>query len=408
MKKWKCLIVLLLFLVVFAAPAYGQEIEVPLSHVGTEEEMDKYEMPDGKSFLTNLKPGEQAAIIGAFSFEEGLEYELYKDGNRVSYVNEMLIQDAGMYRMKIVSRYGEDTVYSLFQFTIVPFNAGYLDQFQFGNVVEQPELEIEFDKEKREFIFTFPNSQSFRATIPQGGITRGEVGFEIPETMAAMIKYEDQILVSDVKSFWQPGNYQMTLTSSPDIQGRTTDYNTYILHFYFRIIPEIVNDTEIMNAPAGFYIRSVSLNGAGMKLFSGEYYQMKKDGRYQFIFTSEETNVEYTLELEKDTVAPILNIRQSYDRYGNVKWAAYETKEPGSTITVKQNGSLYHSASPELKEGGVYDLSIEDEAGNIRRYKIIIPFAREFTMKNKIIVILVMFLAVTGFMIYARKSMRVL
>lgn len=400
--------ILFLFLILHTGQAYGQEMEVPLIPSGTEEEMNKYEMPDGRSFSTNLKPGDQAAMVGAFSFEDGLLFELYKDGKRISYTNEMLIQESGSYEMKIISSYGEDTVYCLFPFSIAGFSAEYMDQFQFGNMVEQPDMKMEFDKSSRDFLFTFPNGKSFRTTIPQGGLTQGEVVFQIPDDMTAVVRYNDRIQTSDAARFWQPGNYMIVLTSMPDMQGRTSDYNSYVLRFYFRIIPAIVNDTEIINAPEGFSIRSVTRNGAGVKVESRRFCHMKADGQYRIIFASEKEGVEYDLELFKDTVAPLLNIEKSYDFYGNIRQAVYEKREQDSTVTVKLNGSLYQSESRVLTEGGVYVLKTTDEAGNVREYKLMIPFAREFTLKNKIIVILVLLLTVSGFMIYTRRNMRVL
>lgn len=44
----------------------------------------------------------------------------------------------------------------------------------------------------------------------------------------------------------------------------------------------------------------------------------------------------------------------------------------------------------------------------MREYRVTIPYEREFSTKNTIIVTFMILLAISGFMIYARKNMRVI
>ncbi|MBS5604995.1 MAG: hypothetical protein KHX84_11655 [Enterocloster asparagiformis] len=406
--RWKLIAVTALFLWISAAASFAADMEVMLIPAGTEEEMNRYELPDHKGFLTNLKSGDTEAVVAAFSFDDGLSYELYRDGEQVAYVNEMLIQASGSYEMRVFSSYGEDRAWASFPFTITEFDAAYLEEFQFGKVIEQPEMEMKFHRAEGKFEFFFPNGQSFRATVPDGGVTRGEVSLTVPDHLTAVVKYEDSIVTGDSHTFWKPGNYMVMLSSMPDLQGRSVDYNTYVKYFYFRIIPERVNDMEVMNAPAGFYIRSVTRNGAGIKPGSREYYRMERDGRYRFVLGSEKAGVEYTLELEKDTVAPVIHFKRSYGRFGDLKSVSYSIGNQDAAVKVKLNGDYYMAPSGELTDGGVYILSVEDRAGNVREYRVTIPYEREFSTKNTIIVTFMILLAISGFMIYARRNMRVI
>ena len=163
--RWKLIAVTALFLWISAAASFAADMEVMLIPVGTEEEMNRYELPDHKGFLTNLKSGDTEAVVAAFSFDDGLSYELYRDGEQVSYVNEMLIQASGSYEMRVFSSYGEDRAWASFPFTITEFDAAYLEEFQFGKVIEQPEMEMKFHRAEGEFEFFFPNGQSFRAKM---------------------------------------------------------------------------------------------------------------------------------------------------------------------------------------------------------------------------------------------------
>ena len=101
--RWKLIAVTALFLWISAAASFAADMEVMLIPAGTEEEMNRYELPDHKGFLTNLKSGDTEAVVAAFSFDDGLSYELYRDGEQVSYVNEMLIQASGSYEMRVFS-----------------------------------------------------------------------------------------------------------------------------------------------------------------------------------------------------------------------------------------------------------------------------------------------------------------
>ena len=65
-------------------------------------------------------------------------------------------------------------------------------------------------------------------------------------------------------------------------------------------------------------------------------------------------------------------------------------------------------AQDAAHDGGVYILSVEDRAGNVREYRVTIPYEREFSTKNTIIVTFMILLAISGFMIYARRNMRVI
>ena len=62
--------------------------------VGTEEEMNRYELPDHKGISHQSEVRGHGSGCGGISFDDGLSYELYRDGEQVSYVNE--IADPGL------------------------------------------------------------------------------------------------------------------------------------------------------------------------------------------------------------------------------------------------------------------------------------------------------------------------
>ena len=55
--RWKLIAVTALFLWISAAASFAADMEVMLIPAVTEEEMNRYELPDHKGFLTNLKCG---------------------------------------------------------------------------------------------------------------------------------------------------------------------------------------------------------------------------------------------------------------------------------------------------------------------------------------------------------------
>lgn len=388
--------------------AFGEDLEVPLTAAGTQEEMNRYELPDGSGFLTNLKQGDEGAMVAAFSFDQGLSYELYRNGTRVSYVNEMLIQNEGSYEMKVIGSYGEDRAYGLFSFSIVELDLGYIEQFQFGKVVETPDMDVRFDREAGEFECVFPNTQSFRASVPNGGLSREEARFTFSDSMSVIVRYEDKITAPGEYRFWEPGSYMMTITSMPDMQGRSSDYNTYVLKYYFRIIGEQVNDVDVVNAPEGFYISSVYRGGVPIRSPSREYHVLKRDGEYRLVMTGTEMKVEYDVMVNRDTTAPLLHLKKEYDRFGNLKRVSYEGSESGRGVILTINGEDPGSVKGTLTDSGAYVLRIWDQAGNYREYRIVIPMAREFTWQNGAVITLIVLVTITGFMIHARRHMRVL
>ena len=387
---------------------YGEDLEVPLIAAGTQDEMNRYELPDGRGFMTNLKQGDQGAMVAAFSFDQGLSYELYRNGVRISYVNEMLIQKEGAYEMKVISSYGGDRAYGLFTFSIVELDLGYLEQFQFGKVIESPDMEVKFDPKEGGFECMFPNLQSFQASVPNGGLAREEVRFTFPDNMTVVVRQEDRLTAPEEYRFWEPGSYMLTVTSMPDMQGRSTDYNTYVLRYYFRIIGEQVNDVDVVNAPQGFAISSVFRDGVPIRAPSREYHILNQDGEYRFVMTGTGLKVEYDVVFNRDTWAPLIHFHKEYDRFGNLKRVSYEGSETGKEVALSVNSEDAGSTRGTLTGSGAYMLRISDRAGNYREYRIVIPMAREFTRQDGVIVTFIILMAVTGFMIHARRHMRVL
>ncbi|MBO5199417.1 MAG: hypothetical protein J6B85_13035 [Lachnospiraceae bacterium] len=399
---------LLIGMIVAGNPVSAEQTEISLICEETEEGMNRYENAQGVGFETNISDGDTDAYMVIFSFDEGVIWKLVKDGEVIPYENEEFLMDAGSYSLMVTFSNITD-VYATFNFRITEETDSEFGIFQFGEVIEDPDMSVSFDESRQMFHYRLPNGSGFYASVPQGGIAAMKATFEFSQEYSLTVKKDGASVQYDMsKGFTEAGVYTIRIVRTSGYDSSESDNNTYIVNFTFRVITGNVSSLNVVNAPEGFLLREIWLDGELQERKSDTWHWLAADGIYECIFTGKnDSSLFYSITFKKDTVAPFLKFSEgAFEK--NAERIQYYPCEEGCTIVVTRDGEYYTPAANTLAAGGKYRISVSDSAGNVRIYSVQIQQSIQLFDYRMVILFACVVLVFGGYLVYIRTHMRIL
>ena len=175
--------------------------------------------------------------------------------------------------------------------------------------------------------------------------------------------------------------------------------------FSFEIINNISGTIDTFSVPSGFFIYDATLNGAAVH-FEEEKVSMKAEGKYNIRYKNSQTGASYTFELETDFTAPEL-VFTGLDE-NNIAHGPVTVEEPGDIAKVEcYRDEEAIALSSTLKNSGHYEVLVYDEAGNVNKYLFTITPYMNFTAWMAVIALLGIVGGMFGYLLYAKKNLKV-
>lgn len=307
-----------------------------------------------------------------------------------------------------------------------------------GNKIDNAKLTPHYDDELHMYVYSMPNGALIYTSIPNFGMTEyGVQLFYRDDATAEICNLETNEIVAyksgEIVS--KEGNYKIIVTQSSIIDGsildvafdetiNSEDYvekvtqsgmsdpNTYVAYYYFSIRRTATSKLESINAPEGFVISNITLDGETQQKQSNYSYMMLKDGKYEFTFSSKFINkLTYNFSIERDTRKPKLNISKdalSGKAFGKVEWSLQDESD---LVTVEFNSTTTLDATKlnnEVSDLGDYTVTVTDTAGNSQVYHFSIQLKYNSNAFIVVILLLALVLAVVGYLAYSKRSVNVL
>lgn len=240
----------------------------------------------------------------------------------------------------------------------------------------------------------------FYSSVPNGMITYGQVAFSIPEGLTVVAQKDDQPYeFTPDTPIQEAGEYRLEFRETKVDYTLNYDMPPY---FIFRIIDGPVSDLEIFNAPVHFAITYITKDEKPISVRYNDWAALDADGTYRIEIVSDLWGKQYTVELEKDTVAPQASLTGVEN---GVSTGTSVTIEPLSEdikqIEVYRNGSRdeeYHGGA--ITNSGNYRVMVYDQAGNVSQYSFRMKY--KMNVASIISVVLVILLG-TGIAVYVKK-----
>ncbi len=293
----------------------------------------------------------------------------------------------------------------------------YIDQMDMGSLiqnhgttgkVEDPVLLTEPVQGK--FKFTLPNGNSFLSSVPKGMITSDAVDLELPEGTVGLVNVNDEgEKFAGSWHFTEPGNYALRLLLYQQPGDVTTDYNLYVIHFYFTIIEKRDNTLGIFYAPERFFIKEVKRNGELLKPQGERYYFLESDGYYEIRCEwKDQEGIFADTSFTRDTTAPFLSFSEEPGPEGVSGPIEFYPSESDCLVSMNYNGDHGYAVGNVLTAAGNYELSVEDEAGNRRSYYLRLRQVYNPVDRRVILAVLVILVIAGIRLVILRRDMRIL
>lgn len=388
-----------------AATEEPDKIQAILS--GEDEENGyRYECAGIGGFSSSVMEGETAtaAIITA---DEGLSWSLSLDGAEQEYENGQLIFAEGLYEYNLYRAEGSGEQMGTFHFRIENAILEGQGEIPF-TVEEEPELTLILDGEGGPYRYTLPGGSFFSMTIPMGAAGKGEVSLEFSEEFTVYSAVLDGKTVNggEELTFSEPGTYQITCMAS--LGDNSQKSGIYRLEIPFIILPEGVNNRDILWAPEGFVLESAYCGGRPVPR-GREYLEIAKDGFYSLEYAAaSDRSIRYRLEFFADRRPPRLTFSKNIYDPELTAPLSFTCPERDCTVTVFQNGMEMSMVPDVLEEGGQYRIQVTDPAGNTQVYQFFAAYGRQPLEKTEIILLAVLGAGGLGWLLYLRRHMGVL
>lgn len=258
-----------------------------------------------------------------------------------------------------------------------------------------------FDAGSRQYVNYVRGDKSkyYYSSLPKGIITNGSISFQMgSRNQYALYRDGERVTDVDISNIVQEGSYVLETYGQGSSDAE---------RFEFTIIQSLTNTIEQFTIPDGFHFSGVIVNGEQAAAPSGAVYQMPSDGNYRFEFGCGEIGMSYVVQVEKDTVAPILSFTGVID--GIAKGPVTILQEDESAILeVSKDGTAINVPYTRILEDyGDYVVTIRDMAGNSSEYRFTIQLY--FTMMSMMVFLILIVIAagLLGYYRYVKTHLRV-
>lgn len=403
---WRCCLLVLIF--ICAAPwrlAFAIE-ERELVQQKDEKWSYRYLLETDLGFYATVEQNE-TTNFAILVFDEGLTYEVYRDGVQILYENEQILMNTGDYRVVVYNSSKE--TFGTLRFTVENAVDSAAEEFVLGELITNAPLTVGYDTERRMYSFQFPNGVKFYGTVPNGAVATNAVKFEVPNDILVTVFENDKVNMDYGNMiFGKEGMFRLNmLVYTTDMTA--TDVNTYQTEFSFRITNGILSDMKVMNAPEGFTLAAAEMNGVQATPSAKDYHILERDGRYHFRFASEGGVPDYEVWFEIDTVAPFLYFSDNADLKKSVsETVTFTRSEADSLVRLYRDSIESYAVEDVLISEGRYSVTVSDTAGNERSYKVTIRRQVQIVDYRVVIIFAVLGVGLIAYMVFTRRNMRIL
>lgn len=309
---------------------------------------------------------------------------------------------------------GEDD----FDMDIEAFTEQYLQKIENGEVdfqnlntekVLNPPVTVS-QTEEGMFRYTLPDGNYYDVTVPNGMITGSSVSISPSSQVAAVVtKDGESSALFQSWRFSEAGNYQIRMLFYEFEPEDFDVHQMYEVTHYFTITGRTAGNFGAITAPDGFQILSVKKDGVSQKIEDPSCFFLNGDGNFEIRYCDLATETMYAAtSFQRDTTAPFLSFSKEIGE-GKIRGPVTFTKtDAEDRVYLFYNGHRAETMREELREAGKYGLEVVDAAGNSRSYHLEIKQTYHLFSKHMLIVTLLFFGSVGGYLLLLKKDGRLL
>ncbi len=393
------------------APEYeapvGEEVRI-LPRGGNPEDGFGYAIPGVGNITSSVEEGGTDGIVFILGESDDMHFQVYRDGVLTG-TEDGLYSEEGEYEIRISSI--DESRYGVFHFVVTGTELGGLEGLEGLSVSGNSQVEItrnpamELSYIDGMYVYTLPDGQAIRCNVPLGAATDSVVKYECTEGLTNLVVYRNGKMVEQAEGvLGEPGSYNMTFW---DLAVFGEESHAYRIDYSFTIDKAGPKNISYVKTPYGFSLMDARRNGEPLQVEDTEGIFLREDGPYHLMYSSGADT--YIYEFERDTKAPALRFTPEFKEGELVKKkVGFEKLDPESEITIYRNGDLVSAPGNIIVVNGLYQIIVEDKAGNSRSYQFSVKVGTPLDMKRVVIISAVVLAVVAAAALYWRRNMRVL
>lgn len=227
---------------------------------------------------------------------------------------------------------------------------------------------------------------------PSGSTVTSEVQFTVSGDAYVLIRDGKEITKPANNAVSAPGGYLIVINN--DIENAVR----------FTIVKKETGKLYEYTVPEYFEITSATRNGENVKESSSSV-DLTEEGEYSIGYQCAKTGVGYTINLVIDHTPPVLALKEVVD--GHARGPVDITDlERGARMTVYVDGNLIN-VKDTLTQSGLYNITVEDKAGNQNVYNFRIDIYFNFDAVAFIVIVLVLITALVVYLVISRRKLRI-
>ena len=245
---------------------------------------------------------------------------------------------------------------------------------------------------------------SFYTNVPNGMVTNSAVRMETADEIDfAVLKDGEALEYEAGMTFDEAGSYMIYPS-----QGTTVYLGEYGTDkrpmFHFRIVSGPIRDMGIYNAPQGYEIGRITLDGEAVTEGldeSGSWCYLAEDGEYEILLSHEENMTsDLNVTIVRDSTQPrfLVSVEDS------TAYFQYQSDDIAYCRLYRGDELVSDGQIPAMVSGsGTYRLEAYDEAGNMAYSE----FEIDFHFNTGAIVVIVLVIAlIVGLVVFLRRTRR--
>ena len=254
---------------------------------------------------------------------------------------------------------------------------------------------VKYGTETGLFYQTVENS-TFGVSVPSGAIVTGTVSASLPAALTGVLyKNGTEVENADLSKISAAGKYILAVTANDATQT---------IRVNFTIVSSPTGSIKEYKMPDDFYVVSATCDGEPVS-HSQTYVDMSAEGEYVISYRSPEADKDFELRVTVDHTAPEAVLTGITDGKANGPVTVSIDEEDVKTYLVKNGKQVTFTGT--IEDTGSYTLTLQDEAGNESVYDFIIISYMNSNSKVLVGALIVLLLALAGYIIYYRKYIRV-
>lgn len=213
-----------------------------------------------------------------------------------------------------------------------------------------------YDRESGVFVYNISENAYLTVNVPNGAVVSDDVVVNVYGDMS-IEAYKDDKAYNLMSGAYitEHGDYRIEAVNKED-------GSTAVIVFY--IVKHPLANLTVYNAPKGFMISNIKVNGKNTRAWMS-YYKISTDGTYEItVENTKNSDISYNVTLVRDNTPPVISVLNMDSTNTVIVPALVSIIGDAAEYELYRNNKPVSFNGSSIEQTGKYVLTVRDAAGN--------------------------------------------